>query len=69
MNTPMYVLLVSFLLWGQWKLMKPTAQKKDYVTVGLILSLAIVIGLCLSMGMQLTSPDMMLQRWLSQLVK
>ncbi|RAP73540.1 hypothetical protein [Paenibacillus montanisoli] len=65
----MYVFFVVVLLWIQFKLMKKTAQTKDYVTVGLILSMSVIVGVCLTMGIPLMSPTMMLEKWLSAWVK
>ncbi len=69
MNIAMYSFSVAFLFWVQLKLMKKTAQMQDYVTVGLILTLSTVVGLFLAMGIQIMSPSMILQKWLSILVK
>lgn len=68
-NIAMYSFFVAFLFWLQLKLIKKTAQMKEYVTVGLILTLSTVVGLCMTMGIQIMSPSMILQKWLSILLK
>lgn len=65
----MYSFFVALLFWVQLKLMKKTAQMKEYVTVGLILTMSTVVGLCMAMGFQIMSPSMILQKWLSIFVK
>ncbi|MFC4808186.1 hypothetical protein [Paenibacillus sp. GCM10023250] len=53
----------------QWKLMKKSVQTRDYVTVVLLFALCAAVGVSLALGLQLTSPTMLLQQWLSSLVK
>ncbi|SEO00686.1 hypothetical protein SAMN05518847_105231 [Paenibacillus sp. OV219] len=69
MNIVMYSLLVAILYWVQLKLMKKMARTRDYVVVGLILTLTTIVGICLAMGIQLTSPTMILQKWILDVVK
>ncbi len=68
-NIVMYSFFVALLFWVQLKLMKKTAQMKEYVTVGLILTMSTVVGLCMTMGFPIMSPSMILQKWLSIFVK
>jgi hypothetical protein len=68
-NIVMYSFFAALLFWVQLKLMKKTAQMKEYVTVGLILILSTVVGLCMTMGFQIMSPSMILQKWISIFVK
>lgn len=65
----LYVLFVGVLFGVQWKLMKKSVQTRDYVTVVLLFALCAAVGVSLALGLQLTSPTMLLQQWLSSLVK